>query len=135
MAARVRKKKASFVSWRKLFRLDKIAGKIGAVGQSGMALCCKDLTVDKTVPLFLGHVTNCRFVGLNVATARQAVRQVLSTLRFLHPAIAAGTGVRIAPVITAFTWRSAAFATARLLHRTRGGGRHRHRRRRGPRLG
>jgi hypothetical protein len=66
MAPGAQKKKASWVSWRKLFRLDKIAGKMGAVSHSGIALCCNDLTVDKTASLYLRHVMNGRFGGLNV---------------------------------------------------------------------
>jgi hypothetical protein len=97
MAPGARKKKASFISWRKLFRLDKIAGKVAAMTwrkSSGR-------TVDKPRRLYLRYVTNCHFLGLNAATARQAVRP--STLRFLHPAIAAGIATLIASVMTAFT--------------------------------
>ena len=66
-------------------------------------------TVDKPRRLYLRYVTNCHFLGLNVATARQAARP--SALRFLlQPAVAAGIAALRASVITAFTWWPAAFA-------------------------
>ena len=105
MAPEARKKKASWVSWRKTISFRQNSRKSRAVTwriSSGR-------TVSKRRRLYLPYVTNCAFCGLNVDTARQAVRP--SALRFLlQPAIAAGTAALIASVIAAFTWRPAAFA-------------------------